>query len=410
MSRATFALSVVTVSLLWTIGLPRAAKAEQPNSKAVPVYVLSILTDDVDDQADALTLALRARVKQAQGWSLLETPQSLETLTIALNCPPRPDTGCLQRIGDQLHADHYVWGSLAKKKGSEVAAEIHMWSRGKAQTDASESYSESLKEPGDEGLRAVAARLFAQVSGTGGAGAGAGGGAQPEGGAAGVLVVHAGTGGGSVLVDGVEKGTLDGGDGRLSVAEGSHKVTVRVPGFDAPSLTTNIKPGGEQEVSFALSPAKEGEGGEAEAQASKPFPLRKVLAYTAIGAGTILIVVAAVSMVEWISDKNQNETDRASIPSTVTDACSVTGNVPYAMAALEACNDSNDAKKKSTIAWVTGLAGLALGGTGAVLLATDHGGGDSSTGSPARVPAAKRFAVSPVLGPHEGGLRLKFTF
>ena len=79
--------------------------------------MLSLWTDDADDQADALTQALRSRVRQAQGWSLLETPQSFETLAIALKCPPKPDAPCLQRIGDQLHADHYVWGTMARKKG-----------------------------------------------------------------------------------------------------------------------------------------------------------------------------------------------------------------------------------------------------------------------------------------------------
>ncbi len=126
--------------------IPRPARAEPPNAKAMPVYVLSILTDDADDQADALTQALRSRVRQAPGWSLLETPQSFETLSIALRCPPTPDAACLQRIGDQLHADHYVWGTLAKKKGGEVVADVHFWTRGKPQTDASETYSDNLKE------------------------------------------------------------------------------------------------------------------------------------------------------------------------------------------------------------------------------------------------------------------------
>jgi hypothetical protein len=416
MSRATFALSVLAMSLLWTLGVQRTARAEGANPKAMPVYVLSILTDDVDDQADALTLALRARVKQAPGWSLLETPQSLETLTIALKCPPKPDTPCLQKIGDQLHADHFVWGTL-KKKGSEVAAEVHLWSRGRPQTDGSESYSESLKEANDAALKAVAARLFAQVTGgsAGGAGGGAAAGAEAGGGGpaeagGGVLVVHAGTGGGTVLVDGVEKGTLDGGDARVNVSEGSHKVTVHVPGFQAPSLSTNIKSGAEQEVSFALSPAKEGEGVEAEAGSSKPFPVRKVIAYSALGVGVALLAVGGIEMAAWFSDKNTNESNRANIPSTITDACSVTdGGLPYYAAAKNACNASEDAKSHSALAWGLGLGGLAVAGTGVVLLLTDHGSTDASSGS---LPAAHvgRFAVTPMLGPQGGGMRLKLNF
>jgi hypothetical protein len=225
-----------------------------------------------------------------------------------------------------------------------------------------------------------------------------------------VLVVHAGTGGGTVLVDGVEKGTLDGGDARVNVGEGSHKVTVHVPGFQAPSLTTNMKPGGEQEISFALSPAKEGETSEPEATGSKPFPVRKVISYTAIGVGVALLVVAGVEMAAWFSDKNTNESNRANIPSSITDACTVTGNVSYAQAAADACNVSNDAKTKSTVAWVTGVAGLAAAGTGAVLLVTDHGSGSDASSGSSRTPSARRFAVTPMVGPHEGGLRLKLSF
>ncbi|MGD0524874.1 MAG: hypothetical protein ABSE49_07015, partial [Polyangiaceae bacterium] len=106
-ARVAFGL-IAAAAAMGSVG---TAHAEPPNARATPVYVLSIWTDDADDQADALTQALRSRVRQAQGWSLLETSQSFETLSIALKCPPKPDAACLQRIGDQLHADHYVWGT-----------------------------------------------------------------------------------------------------------------------------------------------------------------------------------------------------------------------------------------------------------------------------------------------------------
>jgi hypothetical protein len=408
MARVSIALTVLAASLL-SLGLllvAGTARAESPNGKAAPIYVLSILTDDADDQADALTQALRARVRQAPGLSLLETPQSLETLTIALRCPPRPDAPCLQRIGDQLHADHYVWGTLAKKKGGEVAVEAHYWSRGKAQVDASETFSENVKDPSDDALRAVAAKLIATLTGSGSAPSG-GGSAE---GATGTLVVHAGSGGGTVLVDGAEKGTLDGGSASIEVPAGSHSVTVRVPGFQAPSLSTNVKAGGEQEVSFALAPKGQGDEAAAEeAGPSKPFPVRKVVAYTTLGAGVILVAVAAVEALGWASDKSDSDTQRGAIPADVSDACSVAGTMPtasYASAAAKACDDSNDAKTKSTVAWVTGVAGLAAGGVGVFLLTSDHSGDATS----AHRSPPPRLAVTPMVGQHEGGLRLRLQF
>jgi hypothetical protein len=147
----------------------RPAHAEPSNANTVPVYVLSIWTDDADDQAEALTQALRTQVRQAAGWSLLQTNQSFETLVIALKCPPKPDPACLQRIGDQLKADHYVWGTMDKKKGSagEVNADLHLWARSKPDTVAHASYSENLKDPNDALVRAAAADLFGKLTGAG---------------------------------------------------------------------------------------------------------------------------------------------------------------------------------------------------------------------------------------------------
>ncbi|MGH7434650.1 MAG: PEGA domain-containing protein [Polyangiaceae bacterium] len=415
----SIALSIA-VMLLMSV-LARTARAEPPNQKAMPVYVLSVLTEDADDQADALTQALRMRVRQAPGLSLLETQQSLETLTIALRCPPHPDAPCLQRIGDQLHADHYLWGSLAKKRGGQVEVEAHFWSRGRPQLDATESYSDNLKDPGDEALKAVAAKLVSELTGApagGGASSGSGGGGNGKAPASGpgTLIVHAGSEGGTVTVDGVEKGTLEEGTARIELPEGSHTVTVHVPGFKAPSLTTSIKAGGEQEVSFALAPGSDSSGESSSPEApstSKSFPVHKVVGWTGVILGAAAAVFAVVEVAGWVSDKNDSDTQRASIPANVPDACSVPapgapGAPGYAAQAKAACNDSNDAKDKSTFSWVAGAGALVFGGVGAYFLLTDHDG-DSTTARRAPAPAT-RVGVAPMVGPHEGGLRLRVDF
>src|SRR5271167_3154188 len=63
-----------------------------------PLVVLPLTTDAADDQADALTRALRARVEALPAWALQESAQSFETLSIALRCPTKPDGACLERI------------------------------------------------------------------------------------------------------------------------------------------------------------------------------------------------------------------------------------------------------------------------------------------------------------------------
>jgi hypothetical protein len=160
----------VGVGLLFTcvVGLTSGpAFAERPAPKGTPLYVLAIWTEDSDDQAEALTRALRWRARQAPGWSLLETNQSFETLAIALKCPPKPDTACLQRIGDQLKADRYVWGTMEKKKGThgEVSADLHLWTRGKPPAEDREDFADNLKDASDESLRAIASALFGRLTG-----------------------------------------------------------------------------------------------------------------------------------------------------------------------------------------------------------------------------------------------------
>jgi hypothetical protein len=388
MTRATrfaFALFVAVAMAL----AARSARAEPPNAKATPVYVLSIWTDDADDQADALTQALRSRVRQAQGWSLLETPQSFETLAIALKCPAKPDAACLQRIADQLHADHYIWGMMGKKKSAgEVTADMHLWSRGKPEGDASESYSENLKDASDESLRQIATRLFGKVTG---------------GVAGGTLVVHAGSGGGSVTVDGVDKGALEGGVARIDVGGGTHSIGVRVPGFESPVQPASVALGAEQELTFALTPAAL-PGADTTTHSS--FPLRKVVTYSALVAGVGLLVAGGVEGLAWMNDKNASKTDRGNVPPSVTDVCKTEINP----AAVDACQKSKDAITASSLGWTFAGVGAALVGTGFVLMLGDHGSSDSSRDTTAGATAKPKVDVVPLMGTRGGALDLRVTF
>jgi hypothetical protein len=364
------------------------ARAEPPNTRATPVYVLSLWTDDADDQADALTQALRSRVRQVPAWSLLETSQSFETLAIALKCPPKPDGACLQRIGDQLHADHYLWGTMAKKKGAgEVTADLHLWSRGRASTEAGEAFSENLKDASDESLRAIAARLFGKLIGSG---------------ATGTLVVHAGRGAGSVLVDGSEKATLEAGTARLEVPAGSHTIGVHVSGFEAAEQSFDVANGGEHDLTFTLASARHANRDE---QARSSFPVVKVLGYSAIVAGAGFLVAGGIEALNWVSDSNASSNDRQTIPRSVTDVCS-----DQAPAAQDACSKSKDAMSVSTLGWVFAGAGAVLLGTGIVLVMSDHGPSEETSASTSRRAPSAAVRVLPSVGPRAGSLQLRVDF
>jgi hypothetical protein len=396
------AIALALMALVLSVVVFRSvpAFAEPPNGKATPVYVLSVWTNDVDDQADALTQALRSRVRQAPGWSLAETNQSFETLSLALRCPPTPNQSCLDRIGDQLHADHYIWGTMAREKAGEVSAELRLWSRGKPQVDASEMYSDNMKDPGDEALRAVAGRLFSKLTSSG---------------TTGTLVVHAGTASGSVLVDGVVKGKLDGGLGRVDVPEGGHTIAVRVAGFTAPSQAVTLQDGGEAEISFALSPAEGAPGAEPEAAPEttekKPFPVRKVIGYSAVVVGVGFLVAAGIEGAGWLSDKNASDQDRNSVPNNVTDVCTpgVALNPSAQGAAADACSKTNSASHDATLGWVFTGIGAVLAGAGIWLVVGDHGG-DAASEPTAKASSRPRFDVLPALGARAGSLDVRMTY
>jgi len=376
--------------------LPRPARAEGETASASPIYVLSIWTDDADDQAEALTQSLRSQVKAAPGWSLAIATQSFETLAIALRCPPKPDAACLQRIADQLRAEHYIWGTMSKRAG-QVTADVHLWSRGKPQADASATYADSLTDPNQPALRAIATGLLSKLTGTA---------------ITGTLVVRAGDAGGLVVIDGQERATLHGGLARVVVDAGEHTVRVQIPGFHIPAQTASVGPNAERQVSFTVStpettappaggPPSENGGG---------LRARGVLGYTAIVVGAGLLVVAGIEAANWVSDKNASDADRQSVPRTVTDVCSE----PVNAAAVDACEKSRNAKTVSTLGWIFAAVGAAAAGTGVWLVVTDAAEstarpGDARASVPPRTTAS-RVELLPILGAHDRALELRVRF
>jgi hypothetical protein len=413
-------LGAVLLASLACGSVTGTARAEAPNQRATPVYVLSLSTDDVDDQAEALTLALRSRVREVQGWSLLESLQSFDTLALALKCPAKPDAACLQHVADQIHADHYVWGKVAHKRGApEITAELHLWSRAKGDSQISASFGDNVKDASDPSIRQVASRAFGKLVGSD---------------ANGTLVVHAGTGSGTVFVDGTARGRLHEGVGRFDVAEGTHRIAVRVAGFDAEPQAANVTAGTEQEVSFTLtqeppssssasSPSRASISSSSSSSSSSASsasssrstetaevtgqsPVKKVLGYSAVIVGGGLLVGAGVGAALWIVDSNKSSDDRQHVPASVTNVCgTASGN--WASYAADACNASQDATQVSTAAWIMGISGAVIGGFGLILLATDHSSPPTTTHDARPAP---RFDVLPIVGTRGGALNVRVTF
>jgi hypothetical protein len=143
------------------------ARADSPGPSALPLQVIAIQSDDADDQADALTSALRSRVRALHGFSLADGDYALEVLTLGLKCGEIPDEPCQAKIGDHIHADRYIWGTLKRSKTTrQVTADLHFWSRGRPPIRSQVIYSDNLTTPGDEVLKRVADDMLSRLVGT----------------------------------------------------------------------------------------------------------------------------------------------------------------------------------------------------------------------------------------------------
>jgi hypothetical protein len=377
--------------------IPRAANAQ--GARPITVHVLEIDSEDASDQAEALTGALRSRVRATPGWTVLETTQSLSMLTAALRCPPHPDPQCLQRIGDQLKADHFIWGVMSKNAQHEVVAEVHLWSRGKPDRAAKENYNENLKDQNDDSLRRIASQIFERIGGGG----------------PGTLVVTAGTEDGAVFVDGEQRAQLDHGHATLEVPAGTHTIEVRGPNV-ASKQTVNLASSATTELNF---PVQAGvlPSTPPVPEPSKPFPTRAVLGWTTVIAGVALLTVGALEFKGYLDAVNSSDPNgylkayKGALPNTMSvhQACASNyqpSPLPagFPMDSNFACGLDKSAVQDSALTAVFGGLGAVALGTGVYLLLS----GKHTEETPATPQPQVRLV--PQLSPFGGALGLQGTF
>jgi hypothetical protein len=340
---------IALLSVLFAvIAVPRVARADHPGAHTVPVAVLAFDSEDAEDQADALTGALRSRIRAAQGWSLIETTQSLGMLSAALKCQAKPlSADCQARIGDQIKAERFIYGYVSKgPQPGQVTADVHLYQKGKQETVIKESYADNLKDQNDDNLRKIAQRVLDRLGGT----------------TVGTVVVkvEGAAEGGEVVVDGDKKVPLHRGTARIELAPGSHSIEV-VSGSATTKRNVNVVAGKEAlvEVSSTVTtePPKEGE--------KSGFPTRKV-----IGGGLVVVGLAlgalAVQQFLLYNDIQDRGTEVAKLIPNGEGPCGPSGNKEF-------CDLDGKATSASGIAIAAGSAGLVAVGVGAYLLFSDGG-------------------------------------
>ncbi|MCL2724988.1 MAG: hypothetical protein FWD69_11185 [Polyangiaceae bacterium] len=379
-----FWLAFVLVTLFATLGLPRQAFAEQPAPHTVPVAVLVFDSQNAAEQADALSGALRSRIRTAAGWSLLETTQSLGMLTAALNCPPNPPPECQQRIAEHVKADRYIWGVVGKGPlPGQVTAQIHFFQKNKPETIIKETYTDNLRDSNDDTLRKIAASIIERLGAS----------------AVGTVVVHAGQADGEIVLDGDVRVPMKGGTATAVLADGSHSIEIIAPGFVTTKRNVLVTAGKETPVEIALVRA---------GPPPPPLVSRKVIGGVALGAGVVLGAVAVQQALFYGTLQNRGKdavaTHFANNPTDTQDLkpwCRQSGGgLP------ELCTIDNRSKQASAIAIVTGALGVVGVGAGLYFLLT----GDNSSSATPPSTTATHPRVIPAVGAGMNGLMIDGAF
>ena len=258
--------------------LARPARADG-TAHTVPVAVLTLDSDDAEENADSLTLALRSRIRASQGWSLTETSQSVGMLTAALRCPNKPiPADCEQRIADQIRTDRYIYGFVTRgPQANQVTAEIHLYQKSKPDTVIRDTYAENLKDQNDDTLRKIAQRVLDRLGNN----------------AVGTIVVKMANENGEVIVDGDKRIPLQSGSARLELAPGSHSVEVLIGGR---TQKRNVLVTVGKETVVDLSLAASGGVTEDTSPPGRPFPTRKVVGGGMMALGLTGVVVGILEL------------------------------------------------------------------------------------------------------------------
>ena len=383
-------LSVLSLVLVFW---PSLAAAQ---AKASAVHVINLDSDDAtEDNADGFTAALKSRLRSTPGWQLVESQNSLSTLGPALRCPAKPDAACLQRIADQLKTDRFFWGRVSAGTGAHmVTAEVHLWSRGKAEQIVKETYAENLKDQNDEALRKVVAKVLEKLAGIA---------------SEGTVNVKANAEEGTVLVDGKPAGQLEHGQVTLTLLGGPH--TVEVQGKDTTSgpQQVTVVNGSEVSIAVELHPGAVTAPPPPETP-SKPAPVKKIIGFSTMGVGLVLGAVGLVEGIQWWTGQSDFNSDSGKYKSYASSHYGALNpnwkycDYPTDAIMKEACDKKKSLDTAAVLGYALGGAGVVLLAVGSILVFSDK------TASSDEPPKSGKLRIFPTFGPQGGGVDLSVTF
>lgn len=367
------------------------AAASSANAAAVPsknraeVPVLTLASDDADDQAEALSGAIRSRLRERSDVAVDDTTMNLTTLIAALACSERPDPLCLIKIGDQFKVDRFIWGFVKRASDrSQLTAEVHLWRRGKGDLVATETFAENLRDQNDDVLRRIAGRFVDRLFLTPVAAA---------------ITMRAGADvAGEVMVDQKDHFAFEHGETVFELRPGHHTLEVRANGYESAVQPVDVVAGTAQIVNVHLAPIQL----PPPPKPSKPISARTIVALSFIGVGVGVGVAGTVKAAQFLSVREENARDHDTLGAE--DFCNAskphTADVPSMQAACARIARGKDLRSQELV-----LYGIATGvaAVGIVLLITD-------TPEPPKTAKIRDLRLLPTVGKSSGGVDLSFRF
>jgi hypothetical protein len=389
------ALSALPVAAYIASAQPAHAAPSSPNQ----VYVLEIATDDADDQAKALTSALKARIRSSKDQlTLAEADVSLTVVLLSLKCGDVPDVACQQKIADKLNAEKYVWGSMRKQAPNQVVADLHYWQKGKPEARQQFTYSDNLTEASDPSLVRLSEQMVQRLVNFGKVGV------------ARIAAEHSVDG--ELFVDGQDSGPFTNGQSEQTLPIGDHRFEVRSGGKVLVAGSGKVNPTTPLDVQL-VAPAKTGAAEPAKEATPEGGNWKKTAGYVGVGVGGALILGGVFSMIKVNSINNDSGfSDYRKGFGPNEDVCSraAAGDVStVAGAATPAAAKSqcDSGSTFQTLQYVFFGLGVVAAGAGTYLLVTSNKDGSSATASAEPKP---RLQVLPSGGQHGGGVDVRVVF
>ncbi len=371
------------------------AVASRPALAAPPVTILELATDDLDDQAKALTKALKTRLRAMPDKALADADLSVSVLALSLKCGDVPDAACQLKIADKIKSDVYVWGSLRKQGASDMLADVRLFTRGQPEVRQQVTLPANLKDQNDPAVKHAADDILMRLFNPGKVGA--------------ARVVAKAATQGELFVDGKSSGSIGGAPLELTLTTGDHHFEVRSGDKILGKADAKILPNGTVEVVLAApgegaSGAAGGVGGAVHGdELAGPKNWKRTAGYAGVAAGGVMIGAGLFSMLKVNSINNDEgfSTYRKGFKRD-DDVCAkadqgVNSPAPGAASPSDAADKCSAGKTFQTLQYVFLGLGVVTAGAGGYLLMTSK----RETG---------RVMVVPSVGKQQTGIDVTVRF